>query len=76
MRVYDCGGVCTSSRCTTSIKFHLKMNEIRNKRNMSKNIYSYNNPILRFGSVVIQCMAKGLFGLERIDDSGGSFLGI
>ena len=43
---------------------------------MSKNIYSYNNPILRCGSVVIECMAKGLFGLERIDDSGGSFLGI
>ena len=45
---------------------------------MSKNIYtySYSNPILLCGFVVIECMAKGLFGLERIDDSGGSFLGI
>ena len=34
------------------------------------------NPILRCGSMVIECMAKGLFGLQRIDDSGGSFLGI
>ena len=34
------------------------------------------NSILRCGSVVMECMAKGLFGLQRIDDSGGSFLGI
>ena len=32
------------------------------------NIYSYNNPILRCISVVIECMAKGLFGLERIGE--------
>ena len=39
-------------------------------------IDGYNNSILRCGSVVIECMAKGLFGSERIDDSGGSYLRI
>ena len=39
-------------------------------------MYSYNNPILRCISVVIECMAKELFGLKQIDDSGGSFLRI
>ena len=34
MGEYVCGGVCTSFRCTTSIRIQLKMN--KKQKNMSK----------------------------------------